>query len=62
MRLPDVQNAAPVADDKNYVLCYFLVGLAIALGLLVACRPSGREDRPRMPEQDLEAKIEKMKK
>jgi hypothetical protein len=27
---------------KNYVICYFVVGLGIALGVIVVCRPSKR--------------------
>lgn len=29
--------------DKSYVLQYFLVGLCIALGMLLLCRPKARK-------------------
>jgi hypothetical protein len=38
------------ADTGSYVVSYFLVLLAIGLGLLVICRPAGRRDRAK-PEQ-----------
>ena len=30
-------------DKKNYVYQYFLVGLCVALGMAVLCRPAHRE-------------------
>ena len=34
------EAAAPAG--KNYILCYFLVGLGVVLGLVVICRPGRR--------------------
>ena len=38
------------ASEKNYVMCYFLVGLAVALGLVAICRPSRRSKEVRRPD------------
>ena len=39
----DIPRAAGAESaDKLYVLPYLLVILAIAIGLMVVCRPSGR--------------------
>lgn len=39
------EPAAPAtpASKKNYVYQYFLVGLCVALGMAVLCRPAHRE-------------------
>lgn len=35
--------AAAPSSKKNYVYQYFLVGLCVALGMAVMCRPAHRE-------------------
>jgi len=47
-------------DEKSYFLAYCLVFLVIGLGLVAICRPSYRELRPRMLQQDLKEKIRQM--
>ncbi|MGD9646451.1 MAG: hypothetical protein AB7U73_12120 [Pirellulales bacterium] len=39
------EEGGPVAppSDKGYVYQYFLVGLCIALGMALLCRPANRE-------------------
>ena len=55
-------GAAAVEEDtpKSYILAYVLVLLVTVLGVVAACRPSRRADRPKMVEKDLEEKIRQM--
>ena len=46
--------------EKNYTLPYFIVGLAIVLGVVIVCRSSHRADRPDMPDREMEDRITKM--
>jgi hypothetical protein len=50
------ESKSSTTGTGSYVLAYGLVILAIALGLLVVCRSSGRRDRAR-PEQYAEGKL-----
>ena len=44
------QAPAEETSDKDYVMCYFLVGLAVTLGLVAICRPSKRSKEVRRPD------------
>lgn len=39
-------NQGANAQPKQYVVQYVLVGLLVALGVMVVCRPSNRLDEP----------------
>jgi ABC-type sugar transport system substrate-binding protein len=57
------QKAGAAAEEeapKSYILAYVLVLLVTVLGVVAACRPSRRADRPKMVEKDLEEKIRQM--
>jgi len=43
---------APPANKKNYVYQYFLVGLCVALGMAVLCRPAYRETQLEKQQRD----------
>ncbi len=52
------EGAAEEQAGKSYILAYVLVLLVVVLGVVAACRPSGRKDRPKMVERDLESTID----
>lgn len=54
--LAQAQQPSAEPQGGSYVLSYFLVLLAVGLGLLVVCRASHRRDRAK-PEQYDEAKV-----
>ena len=56
------QEAEQAAGDgeKSYILAYVLVLLIVSLGIVLVCRPTQRADRPKMVQEDLEARIEQM--
>jgi hypothetical protein len=53
MALAATAPGAPGADSgKSYVVSYFLVVLATALGLIIVCRSSNRSNELRRSEDD----------
>jgi hypothetical protein len=54
------EDESTESDGKSYVLAYVLVFLIMTLGIVLVCRPTKRLDRPKMVEQDLEAKLDQM--
>jgi len=54
--LAQAQQKTAEPEGGSYVLPYFLVRLAVGLGLLVVCRASHRRDRAK-PEQYDEVKV-----
>ncbi|MBX3411326.1 MAG: hypothetical protein KF708_01310 [Pirellulales bacterium] len=41
----------PVPEEKSYVTQYSLVLMCIALGMVLICKPSGRAERVKMPDE-----------
>ena len=50
--VPCLAQLAPgeVPPEKDYVMCYLLVGFSVALGLMAICRPSKRRKEVRSPD------------
>lgn len=44
-------EAPPAPEDKRYVEQYALVLLCISLGMVLICKPSGRAQRVKMPDE-----------
>jgi len=48
---PKVPAAAAGAEDKQYVFEYSVVLMCLALGMVLICKPSGRQARVKMPDE-----------
>lgn len=47
-------------QGPNFILGYALVVILLMLGLAAVCRQGNRQEKPRMHEQDLERKLDKL--
>ena len=48
--VPGLAQESEGAIEKDYVMCYFLIGLTVTLGLVAICRPSKRSKEVRRPD------------
>lgn len=48
---PAEPNAAAATEDASWVNQYALVLMCIALGMVLICKPSGRQARVKMPDE-----------